>query len=144
MLQFQLIHEIKCRRLSPSKCRRRKGSSEDFYMPSEEDEENVEPSEQKNLGRYSPSPGIKSELHTKMIVSPYGTSMETGSETESPEEASTSIIYAADPQPLSGTLYYKHEISEPGEFVDVVSWWEQEQSKNPHHTQSHVQRLTHV
>lgn len=52
--------------------------------------------------------------------------------------------YAASPEIFSGALYYKQEITETGEFMDVVTWWEQEQGKLVHQTQLQAQRLAHV
>ena len=57
-------------------------------------------------------------------------------------EEGAATVYAASPETFSGALYYKQEITESGEFMDVVSWWEQEQGRLVH--QQHAQRLTHV
>lgn len=53
-------------------------------------------------------------------------------------------VFAASPETFSTTLYYKQEMPEPGESMDVFSWWEQDQGRLVHHTQQHVQRLAHV
>lgn len=68
------------------------------------------------------------------ILSPYSGAGDS-------EEGATTI-YATSPDTFSGALYYKQEITETGEFMDVVSWWEQEQGRLVH--QQHTQRLTHV
>lgn len=70
------------------------------------------------------------------ILSPYSGAGDS-------EEGGT--IYAASPDAgFAGALYYKQEITESGEFMDVVDWWEQDQGRLVHHTQQHAQRLAHV
>lgn len=131
--------------------KRRKGL--DYYGQTIGDEENVEPNDIRvPYSRFSPTSvaqlPIKNEFREEnlqsRVVSPYGASTETGSETTNPEEGPTTIVYTSNLEPLSGTLYYKHEIAETAEFMDVVSWWEQEQGRLVHHAQPHAQRLTHV
>lgn len=80
----------------------------------------------------------------RAVLSPYSGTTEIGGEVLIPEEGAATVIYTTSPEPFSGGLYYKHEVSENGEFMDVVSWWEQEQGRLVHHTQPHAQRLTHV
>lgn len=58
------------------------------------------------------------------------------------EEGGT--FFAVSPEAFSSALYYKQTITETGELMDVVTWWEQEQGKLVHHTQPHAQRLTHA
>ncbi|KAF7987615.1 hypothetical protein HCN44_003478 [Aphidius gifuensis] len=58
------------------------------------------------------------------------------------EEGET--VFAVSPEAFSGALYYKQEITETGEFMDVVAWCEQEQGRLVHHTQPHAQRLAHA
>lgn len=119
-----------------------------YYASSIGDEENLEPrttlsSNAQNFSRLSPnsvaSPpseyyGQNEENLEPQILSPYS----GGGDSE--EGAAT--VYAASPETFSGALYYKQEITESGEFMDVVSWWEQEQGRLVH--QQHTQRLTHV
>ena len=140
--------------------KRRKGSPCDYYPPSVGDEENVEPKESKcGFSRFSPvsisSPVVvkneycggqnEENLQHRTILSPYSSTPEIGTESLNPEEeAATTVIYSTSPEPFSGAVYYKHEVSETGEFMDVVSWWEQEQGRITHHAQPHAQRLTHV
>ncbi|CAK9821511.1 Achaete-scute complex protein T5 [Anthophora retusa] len=121
-------------------------SPRDYYASSVGDEENFEPrtlSNGQNFSRLSPnsvaSPpseyyGQNEENLEPRILSPY-----SGAE-DSEEGAAT--VYAASPDTFSGALYCKQEITESGEFMDVVSWWEQEQGRLVH--QQHTQRLTHV
>ncbi|KOC65426.1 Achaete-scute complex protein T5 [Habropoda laboriosa] len=121
-------------------------SPRDYYASSVGDEENFEPrtlSNAQNFSRLSPnsvaSPpseyyGQNEENLEPRILSPY-----SGAE-DSEEGAAT--VYAASPETFSGALYCKQEITESGEFMDVVSWWEQEQGRLVH--QQHTQRLTHV
>ncbi|CAG5077891.1 Similar to ac: Achaete-scute complex protein T5 (Drosophila melanogaster) [Cotesia congregata] len=105
------------------------------------DEENLEPViPVQNFARLSPSlasPATEyyqnEENLEPQILSPYSGAGDS-------EEGGT--IYAASPEGF-GTIYYKQEISDTGEFMDVVSWWEQEQGRLVH-TQPHTQRLTHV
>ncbi|KAH0557795.1 uncharacterized protein LOC123271259 [Cotesia glomerata] len=105
------------------------------------DEENLEPAiPVQNFARLSPSlasPATEyyqnEENLEPQILSPYSGAGDS-------EEGGT--IYAASPEGF-GTIYYKQEISDTGEFMDVVSWWEQEQGRLVH-TQPHTQRLTHV
>ncbi|XP_033324538.1 uncharacterized protein LOC117219473 [Megalopta genalis] len=130
-------------RLSPN--RRAVPSPHDYYASSVGDEENLESrtrSSAHNFSRLSPnsvaSPpseyyGQNEENLEPQILSPY-----SGGDSE--EGAAT--VFAASPETFSGALYYKQEITESGEFMDVVSWWEQEQTKMVH--QQHTQRLTHV
>lgn len=110
------------------------------------DEENVEPrslSGTQNFSRLSPnsvaSPpseyyGQNEENLEPQILSPYSGAGDS--------EEGAATVYAASPETFSGALYYKQEITESGEFMDVVSWWEQEQGRLVH--QQHAQRLTHV
>ncbi|XP_076762925.1 uncharacterized protein LOC143430499 [Xylocopa sonorina] len=121
-------------------------SPRNYYASSIGDEENLEPrtlSNAQSFSRLSPnsvaSPpseyyGQNEENLEPQILSPYS----GGGDSE--EGAAT--VYAASPETFSGALYYKQEITESGEFMDVVSWWEQEQGRMVH--QQHAQRLTHV
>ncbi|XP_008546473.1 uncharacterized protein LOC103570486 [Microplitis demolitor] len=119
-------------------------SPKDLYQ-STGDEENLEPTGVlaqtvvQTFSRNLPSPATEyyqnEENLEPQILSPYSGAGDS-------EEGGT--IYAASPEGFSGALYYKQEITENGEFMDVVSWWEQEQGRLVHHTQPHAQRLTHV
>jgi len=121
-------------------------SPHDYYASSAGDEENLEPRTMtggQNFSRLSPNSVTSppSEYYAQneenlepQILSPY-------SGTGDSEEGATTA-YAASPETFSGALYYKQEITETGEFMDVVSWWEQEQGRFVH--QQHAQRLTHV
>lgn len=125
-------------------------SPHDYYASSVGDEENLEPrglssNGPQNFSRLSPnsvaSPpseyyGQNEENLEPRILSPYSGAGDS-------EEGATTV-YAASPEAFSGALYYKQEIAETGEFMDVVSWWEQEQGRLVHHTQQHTQRLAHV
>ncbi|XP_016919310.1 uncharacterized protein LOC108002250 [Apis cerana] len=136
-----------CSKLSPNRTTA-VPSPHDYYASSIGDEENLEPrttlsSNAQNFSRLSPnsvaSPpseyyGQNEENLEPQILSPYS----GGGDSE--EGAAT--VYAASPETFSGALYYKQEITESGEFMDVVSWWEQEQGRLVH--QQHTQRLTHV
>ena len=136
--------------------KRRRGSPCEYYPPVG-DEENVEPNDSRGgLSRFSSASAspvvVKNEfcqqneenLH-RAVLSPYSGTTEIGAEVLNPEEgATTTVIYSTSPEPFTGALYYKHEVPENGEFMDVVSWWEQEQGRLVHHTQPHAQRLTHV
>ncbi|XP_051176227.1 uncharacterized protein LOC127291257 [Leptopilina boulardi] len=147
-------------RLSPNlrTTAKRKRNSIDYLIG---DEENVEPKESRGtFARFSPttieSPSVvvKNEFCTddnlqptsRVVLSPYSgaTTTEIVEVLHPEDEAGTTVIYTTSPEPFSGALYYKHEPSETGEFMDVVSWWEQEQGRLVHHTQPHAQRLTHV
>lgn len=129
-----------CCRLSPVVAT----SPKDLYQ-STGDEENLEPTGVlaqtvvQTFSRNLPSPATEyyqnEENLEPQILSPYSGAGDS-------EEGGT--IYAASPEGFSGALYYKQEITENGEFMDVVSWWEQEQGRLVHHTQPHAQRLTHV
>ncbi|XP_011313791.1 uncharacterized protein [Fopius arisanus] len=126
-------------------------SPSDYYGQSTGDEENLEPGTlqrsaniNQTFSRLSPTSlaSPQTEYYTQneenlepRIVSPYSGAGDS-------EEGGT--IYAASPEGFSGALYYKQEITETGEFMDVVSWWEQEQGRLVHHTQPHAQRLAHV
>ncbi|KAG7207317.1 hypothetical protein KM043_008984 [Ampulex compressa] len=133
-------------RLSPN--RSAVPSPRDYYASSVGDEENLEPrgvpSGQQNFSRLSPnsvaSPpseyyGQNEENLEPRMLSPYSGAGDS-------EEGVTTTVYATSPETFSGALYYKQEITESGEFMDVVSWWEQEQGRLSH--QQHAQRLTHV
>ncbi|XP_033361227.1 achaete-scute complex protein T4-like [Bombus vosnesenskii] len=121
-------------------------SPRDYYSSSIGDEENLEPrtlSNTQNFSRLSPnsvaSPpseyyGQNEENLEPQILSPYSGAGDS--------EEGAATVYAASPETFSGALYYKQEITESGEFMDVVSWWEQEQGRLVH--QQHNQRLTHV
>lgn len=140
--------------------KRKRTSPSDYYGQTIGDEENVEPKESRGMtyARFSPtsvaSPVVvknefcptqnEENLQTRVILSPYSGSAEIVEVLHPEDEAGTTVIYTTSPEPFSGALYYKHEPSESGEFMDVVSWWEQEQGRLVHHTQSHAQRLTHV
>ncbi|XP_003700685.1 uncharacterized protein LOC100877353 [Megachile rotundata] len=131
-------------RLSPN--RTTVASPHDYYASSVGDEENLEPrtvSNPQNFSRLSPnsvaSPpseyyGQNEENLEPQILSPYSGAGDS--------EEGAATVYAASPETFSGALYYKQEITESGEFMDVVSWWEQEQGRLVH--QQHTQRLTHV
>ncbi|XP_076686454.1 uncharacterized protein LOC143378516 [Andrena cerasifolii] len=131
-------------RLSPN--RTAVPSPHDYYTSSVGDEENLEPrtlSGTQNFSRLSPnsvaSPpseyyGQNEENLEPQILSPYSGAGDS--------EEGAATVYAASPETFSGALYYKQEITESGEFMDVVSWWEQEQGRMVH--QQHAQRLTHV
>lgn len=125
-------------------------SPSDYYGQSTGDEENLEPGTlqrtniNQTFSRLSPTSlaSPHTEYYTQneenlepRIVSPYSGGGDS-------EEGGT--IYAASPEAFSGALYYKQEITETGEFMDVVNWWEQEQGRLVHHTQPHAQRLAHV
>ncbi|EZA56388.1 hypothetical protein DMN91_009793 [Ooceraea biroi] len=136
--------KITLSRLSPN--RTTISSPHDYYASSVGDEENLEPRTMvggQNFSRLSPNSVTSppSEYYAQneenlepQILSPY-------SGTGDSEEGATTV-YATSPETFSGALYYKQEITETGEFMDVVSWWEQEQGRFVH--QQHTQRLTHV
>ncbi|EFN85366.1 achaete-scute complex protein T8 [Harpegnathos saltator] len=132
-------------RLSPN--RTAEPSPREYYASPGGDEENLEPrtvTSGQNFSRnLSPNSAASppSEYYTQneenlepQILSPYSGAGDS-------EEGATTI-YATSPDTFSGALYYKQEITETGEFMDVVSWWEQEQGRLVH--QQHTQRLTHV
>ncbi|XP_076243828.1 uncharacterized protein LOC143185025 [Calliopsis andreniformis] len=131
-------------RLSPN--RTAVSSPHDYYASSVGDEENLEPRAMvgaQSFSRLSPnsvaSPpseyyGQNEENLEPRILSPYSGAGDS--------EEGAATVYAASPETFSGALYYKQEITESGEFMDVVSWWEQEQGRLVH--QQHSQRLTHV
>ncbi|XP_032664355.1 uncharacterized protein LOC116841010 [Odontomachus brunneus] len=132
-------------RLSPN--RTADPSPREYYASSGGDEENLEPrtiTSGQNFSRnLSPNSVASppSEYYAQneenlepQILSPYSGAGDS-------EEGATTI-YATSPDTFSGALYYKQEITETGEFMDVVSWWEQEQGRLVH--QQHTQRLTHV
>ncbi|KOX69914.1 Achaete-scute complex protein T5 [Melipona quadrifasciata] len=108
-------------------------SPRDYYASSIGDEENLEPrtlSNAQNFSRLSPnsvaSPpseyyGQNEENLEPQILSPYSGAGDS--------EEGAATVYAASPETFSGALYYKQEITESGEFMDVVSWWEQEQGR---------------
>ena len=124
-----------------------------YYIHTTGDEENLEPRNlqvrsnlpSQGFSRLSPNSvaSTPSEYYNQneenqepRIVSPYSGAGDS-------EEGGT--IYAASPDAgFVEALYYKQEIAESGEFMDVVSWWEQEQGRLVHHTQQHAQRLAHV
>ncbi|XP_034952022.1 uncharacterized protein [Chelonus insularis] len=122
-------------------------SPRSFYKQTTGDEENLEPRGLSSTGldtfsRLSPTSlaSPQTEYYNQneenlepQILSPYSGAGDS-------EEGGT--IYTASPEAFSGALYYKQEITESGEFMDVVSWWEPEPLV--HHTQPHAQRLTHV
>jgi len=132
------------RRLSPN--RTAIPSPRDYYASSAGDEENLEPrtiTGGQNFSRLSPNSVASppSEYYAQneenlepQILSPYSGAGDS--------EEGTTTVYATSPETFSGALYYKQEITETGEFMDVVSWWEQEQGRLVH--QQHTQRLTHV
>ncbi|XP_029155614.1 achaete-scute complex protein T8-like [Nylanderia fulva] len=136
--------KITLSRLSPN--RNTISSPRDYYASSAGDEENLEPrtaSGGQNFSRLSPNSVASppSEYYAQneenlepQILSPYSGAGDS-------EEGATTV-YATSPETFSGALYYKQEITETGEFMDVVSWWEQEQGRLVH--QQHTQRLTHV
>ncbi|XP_011258042.1 achaete-scute homolog 2 [Camponotus floridanus] len=136
--------KITLSRLSPN--RTAISSPRDYYASSAGDEENLEPrtvTGGQNFSRLSPNSVASppSEYYTQneenlepQILSPYSGAGDS-------EEGATTV-YATSPETFSGALYYKQEITETGEFMDVVSWWEQEQGRLVH--QQHTQRLTHV
>ncbi|XP_015183595.1 PREDICTED: achaete-scute complex protein T8-like [Polistes dominula] len=120
-------------------------------MKEEKDDENVEPrglssnNVGQNVSRLSPnsvaSPpseyyGQNEENMEPRILSPYSGAGDS-------EEGATSV-YAASPETFSEALYCKQEVAETREFMDVFSWWEQEQGRLVHHTKQHAQRLAHV
>ncbi|CAL7935045.1 unnamed protein product [Xylocopa violacea] len=121
-------------------------SPRNYYASSIGDEENLEPrtlSNAQSFSRLSPnsvaSPpseyyGQNEENLEPQILSPYSGAGDS--------EEGAATVYAASPETFSGALYYKQEITESGEFMDVVSWWEQEQGRLVH--QQHAQRLAHV
>ncbi|XP_014486920.1 PREDICTED: uncharacterized protein LOC106750833 [Dinoponera quadriceps] len=132
-------------RLSPN--RTADPSPREYYASPAGDEENLEPrtiTSGQNFSRnLSPNSVASppSEYYAQneenlepQILSPYSGAGDS-------EEGATTI-YATSPDTFSGALYYKQEITETGEFMDVVSWWEQEQGRLVH--QQHTQRLTHV
>ncbi|XP_020283395.1 achaete-scute homolog 2-like [Pseudomyrmex gracilis] len=131
-------------RLSPN--RTAISSPRDYYASSAGDEENLEPRTivgGQNFSRLSPNSVASppSEYYAQneenlepQILSPYSGAGDS--------EEGTATVYATSPETFSGALYYKQEITETGEFMDVVSWWEQEQGRLVH--QQHTQRLTHV
>lgn len=132
-------------RLSP-KQRKTIPMSCDYYGSSIGDEENLVPSTAvQNFSCLSPNSvaSAPSEYYSQneenlepQILSPYSGAGDS-------EEGATTI-YAASP---SEHFYYKQEPNDSGEFMDVVSWWEQDQARcvQVHHTaQQHAQRLTHV
>ncbi|KAG5307796.1 AST5 protein, partial [Pseudoatta argentina] len=131
-------------RLSPN--RTAIPSPRDYYASSAGDEENLEPrtiTSGQNFSRLSPNSVASppSEYYAQneenlepQILSPYSGAGDS--------EEGTTTVYATSPETFSGALYYKQEITETGEFMDVVSWWEQEQGRLVH--QQHTQRLTHV
>ncbi|XP_043490302.1 signal transducer and activator of transcription B-like isoform X1 [Polistes fuscatus] len=142
-------NKMKLLRISPN--RTAISSPHDYYASSIGDEENLEPrglssnNGAQNFSRLSPnsvaSPpseyyGQNEENMEPRILSPYSGAGDS-------EEGATTV-YAASPETFSGALYYKQEITETSEFMDVVSWWEQEQGRLVHHTQQHTQRLAHV
>ncbi|XP_043483248.1 achaete-scute complex protein T8-like [Leptopilina heterotoma] len=146
-------------RTATTTAKRKRTSLSDYYGQTIGDEENVEPNESRGTyARFSPtsvaSPVVvknefcpvqnEENLQTRVILSPYSGSTEIVEVLHPEDEAGTTVIYTTSPEPFSGALYYKHEPSESGEFMDVVSWWEQEQGRLVHHTQTHAQRLTHV
>ncbi|XP_011155390.1 uncharacterized protein LOC105192835 [Solenopsis invicta] len=136
--------KITLSRLSPN--RTAISSPRDYYASSAGDEENLEPrtiTGGQNFSRLSPNSVASppSEYYAQneenlepQILSPYSGAGDS-------EEGATTV-YATSPETFSGALYYKQEITETGEFMDVVSWWEQEQGRLVH--QQHTQRLTHV
>ncbi|XP_053971577.1 uncharacterized protein LOC128872669 [Hylaeus volcanicus] len=121
-------------------------SPRDYYASSVGDEENLEPRTlpgAQTFSRLSPnsvaSPpseyyGQNEENLEPQILSPYSGAGDS--------EEGAATVYATSPETFSGALYYKQEMTESGEFMDVVSWWEQEQGRMVH--QQHAQRLTHV
>ncbi|XP_017881806.1 helix-loop-helix protein delilah-like [Ceratina calcarata] len=128
-------------KLSPN--RTAVASPRDYYASSVGDEENLEPSTLSNTIRLSPnsvaSPpseyyGQNEENLEPRILSPYSGAGDS-------EEGATTV-YMVSPETFPVAVYYKQEITEPGEFMDVVSWWEQEQGRLVH--QQHTQRLTHA
>ncbi|TGZ52825.1 uncharacterized protein LOC143907964 [Temnothorax americanus] len=136
--------KITLSRLSPN--RTAIPSPRDYYASSAGDEENLEPRTMtggQNFSRLSPNSVASppSEYYAQneenlepQILSPYSGAGDS-------EEGATTV-YATSPETFAGALYYKQEITETGEFMDVVSWWEQEQGRLVH--QQHTQRLTHV
>ncbi|XP_012279964.1 uncharacterized protein LOC105699504 [Orussus abietinus] len=136
------------------------GSPRDLYnSTSAGDEENLEPRTvigQTTFSRLSPSSVVTSppsdyygqneENLEPRVMSPYG-GVGTGSGPDSEEGCTiyevTPTTTTTSPETFSGALYYKQEISESGEFMDVVSWWEQEQTRLGQHAQ-HAQHLTHA
>ncbi|XP_050446404.1 helix-loop-helix protein delilah-like [Cataglyphis hispanica] len=136
--------KITLSRLSPN--RHAISSPRDYYASSIGDEENLEPrtvTGGQNFSRLSPNSVASppSEYYAQneenlepQILSPYSGAGDS-------EEGATTV-YATSPETFAGALYYKQEITETGEFMDVVSWWEQEQGRLVH--QQHTQRLTHV
>ncbi|KAL6267713.1 hypothetical protein P5V15_000784 [Pogonomyrmex californicus] len=135
--------KIALARLSPN--RTAISSPRDYYASSVGDEENLEPqtiTSGQNFSRLSPNSVASppSEYYAQneenlepQILSPYSGAGDS-------EEGVT--VYATSPETFSGALYYKQEITETGEFMDVVSWWEQEQGRLVH--QQHTQRMTHA
>lgn len=134
------------RRSSPS--RTVISSPRDYCASSAGDEENLEPRivmpGGQSFSRLSPNSVVTSppseyyaqneENLEPQILSPYSGTGDS--------EEGTTTVYATSPETFSGALYYKQEITETGEFMDVVSWWEQEQGRLVH--QQHTQRLAHV
>ncbi|OXU28284.1 hypothetical protein TSAR_003382 [Trichomalopsis sarcophagae] len=61
------------------------------------------------------------------------------------EAASAQLVYvAASAEGLPTTTYYKHDLVEGStEFMDVVSWWEQEQGRLVHQLQGHHHQVVH-
>ncbi|XP_043267421.1 uncharacterized protein [Venturia canescens] len=142
---------------SPNPISTTTSSPRHYYAQSIGDEENLEPSCTLN-SRASHNVQTCSRLSPNSMTSPTSEYYQQNEENLEPrinspysgagdsEESGT--IYAASPDAtgaaFSGALYYKQEITEPGEFMDVVNWWEQEQGRLVHHTQQHTQRLAHV
>ncbi|XP_015595040.1 achaete-scute complex protein T8 [Cephus cinctus] len=120
------------------------GSCE-YYAPSSVgDEENLEPRSKATTSASVSSRTIHqtfSRLSPSSAASPseyYSQGEENPGE---PEEGTlTRTVYSSSPDTFSGALFYKQEIPESGEFMDVVSWWEQEQGRLVQHTQ----HLTHA
>ncbi|XP_066583503.1 uncharacterized protein [Prorops nasuta] len=114
---------VKVTRHSPSR-------TSDYYASSIGDEENLEPLPTVKISNALNYASNEENLDPR-VLSPY-------SGTGDSEEGADS--FGAD----GHTVYYKQELADtPGEFMDVVNWWEQEQGRLVHHVHQQ-QRLAHV